>query len=443
MCHRSLARGATGLTPFSRFSCTRPVVATDDMSERKRRVLETNREYLMPARVAAWENLGVPLVIGERSGYRIRDLDGHELIDVHLNGGTYNLGHRPPELVEVLKSALDELDVGNHHFPSEARGLLAEKLAAVTPGALHDSVLLPSGSEANDLAIRIARRATGRRRIVALEAAFHGRTGLSAAAGRDDVARYFLSELPGEFATVPFDDLDAMERALAGRDVAAVLMETLPATYGFPVPSDGYLPGVKALCEKYGTLYVADEVQTGLGRTGTLWAVDQWKVEPDLLVTGKGLSGGLYPIAAIVMTRPVGEFLRDQGWTYVSTFGGAELGCRVALRVLEICSDPDVLAHGRRLAVRQAEGLAELRSRHPFLKAIRQKGLVIGLETAGELGGMQLSRALYRHGVWAMFSGFAPSVLQWKVGLVLDDPTSDLLLQRLDSALRDVEDETR
>lgn len=408
-------------------------------SARKQRVLALSREYLMPARVGAWEQLGVPLVIGRREGYRIWDLDGRELLDVHLNGGTFNLGHRNPELVALLRSCFDELDVGNHHFPSEARAELAEALALRTPGALHDSVLVPSGSEANDLALRIARHATGRRKIVSLEAAFHGRTGLSAAAGRPDMARYFHADYPDEFVTVPFDDLGAMERALAGRDVACVLMETIPATYGFPVPGDGYLPGVKALCEAAGTLYVADEVQTGLGRTGQLWGVEAFGVEPDLLVTGKGLSGGLYPISAVVTTKEVGAFLREQGWAYVSTFGGAEPGCVVAKRVLEICSRPEVLAGARRLAERLAKGLAELRAHHPFLAGVRQKGLVMGLETAADGGAVRLSRALYERGVWAMFSGFAPSVLQWKVGLLADDAYCDALLERLDAALGDVE----
>jgi acetylornithine/succinyldiaminopimelate/putrescine aminotransferase len=410
-------------------------------SPRKRRTQELCREYLMPARVAAWENLGVPLVIGRREGYRIWDLDGHELLDLHLNGGTYNLGHRHPALVDLLRSDLDTLDVGNHHFPSEARGELAEKLARLTPGDLHYSVFVPSGSEANDLAIRVARRATGRRKIVALEAAFHGRTGLTAAAGRDDMAQYFLADYPHEFLTVPFNDLDAMERVLAAGEVAGVLMETMPATYGFAVPADGYLVGVKALCERYGALYIADEVQTGLGRTGHLWGVEAWGVEPDVLVTGKGLSGGLYPISAVVMTRQAGDWLTEQGWGYVSTFGGAELGCRVASRVLDMCSQPEVLAGVRRTGERVAAGLAELRTRHSFLTGVRQKGVIIGLETAGSLGGMQLSRALYQRGVWAMFAAFAPSVLQFKVGLLVDDAYCDDLLARLDLALGDVERE--
>ncbi|HZR84532.1 MAG TPA: aminotransferase class III-fold pyridoxal phosphate-dependent enzyme [Candidatus Binatia bacterium] len=411
------------------------------MSERKRRALERAREYGMPGRVETWLRLGTPLVIGRREGYRIWDLDGRELLDLHLNGGTFNLGHRNPELQAALVEALAELDIGNHHFPAEARGELAEKLARSTPGDLHYSVFTPSGSEANDLAIRAARWATGRRRIVALEAGFHGATGLSGAAGRDASARLFRSDYPDEFATVPFDDLRAMERALAPGDVAAVLLETIPATYGFPVPSPGYLPGVKALCERYGAILVADEVQTGLGRTGRLWAIDGFGVEPDVLVTGKGLSGGLYPISAVVMTRAVGGFLREQGWAYVSTFGGAEIGCRVAARVLEICGHPETLAHVQRIAARLASDLAGLRARHPILRGIRQQGLVIGLEVDDPIGGVRLSRALYERGVWAMFAAFEMSVLQFKPGLLVDDAYCDTLLERLDTALGDLERE--
>jgi acetylornithine/succinyldiaminopimelate/putrescine aminotransferase len=413
-----------------------------DISERKRRTLELTHEYLMPNRVETWLRLGVPLVIGRREGYRMWDIDGHELLDLHLNGGTYNLGHRNPEVLAALREALEQLDVGNHHFPSEARAELAEKLAQVTPGDLHYSVFVPSGSEANDLAIRAARRATGRRKVVALDAAYHGCTGLSSAAGRDGTAQFFLSDYPSEFVKVPFDDLTAMDAALSGRDVAVVLMETIPATYGFPVPSDGYLPGVKALCEKYGSLFVADEVQTGLGRTGFLWGIEAWNVQPDIMVIGKGLSGGLYPIAAVVMTKRVGAWLEEQGWAYASTFGGSEIGCHVASKVLDICRRPESLANARRISAYLAAGLRDIRTRHPFLKGVRQKGLVMGLELADAAGALQLSPALYRHGVWAIFAGFDFSVLQFKPGLLVDEAYCDILLQRLQAALAEVEGES-
>jgi acetylornithine/succinyldiaminopimelate/putrescine aminotransferase len=406
------------------------------LSTEKQRVLALAHEYLIPGRVETFLQLGVPLVIGRREGYRLWDIDGHELLDFHLNGGTYNVGHRNPVVLRALAEALETLDVGNHHFPSPARAELAAKLAECTPGELHYTVFTPSGAEAVDVAIKSARRFTGRRKIVALASGYHGRSGLSGAAGDDAAARYFASDYPDEFVKVPFDDLAAMESALRGNDVAAVLMETLPATFGFPVPSDGYLPGVAALCREHGALYIADEVQTGLGRTGCLWGVDCWGIEPDILITGKGLSGGVYPVSAAVLRRDVGSWLTDNAWGYVSTFGGAEPGCVVGSRVLDLCRDPRALANVREMSDYLAAGLAEIRARLGFLKEIRRKGLVMGLVFDAPDGGMRMSSALYRHGVWAMFAGFDRAVLQFKAGLFVDRAYCDEALTRFEAALR-------
>jgi acetylornithine/succinyldiaminopimelate/putrescine aminotransferase len=408
------------------------------VSARKREILTQNHTYLMPNRVEAWVGGGVPLVIGRREGYRIWDVDGRELQDLHLNGGTYNLGHRNPELVAALVEALGTLDVGNHHFPSEARGRLAARLAELTPGDLHYSVFTPSGSEANDVAIKSARHATGRRKIVSLEAGFHGTSGLSGAAGNDTDAAWFLSDQPHEFAKVPVGDLDAIEKALAARDVAAVLIEPIPATFGFPVPAGDYLPGLRSLCDRYETLLIADEVQTGLGRSGRLWAVQRFGVEPDLLISGKGLGAGLYPIGVCVMTRRVGQWLHERGWGYVSTFGGSELGCVVALRALELCAAEKTERHVAEISTYLADGLAELRSRQPFLCDVRQQGLIVGLGFDDPNGGLKMSAALYQTGLWAMFAGFDRRYLQWKTGLLADRAYVDEALGKLESAVKHV-----
>ncbi len=410
----------------------------EGISERKRHTLELAHEYMIPNRVETFVGAGVPLVIGKREGYRIWDIDGHELLDLHLNGGTYNLGHRNPDALAALRSALETWDVGNHHFPSEPRALLAEKLARLTPGALHYSVFTASGSEAIDVAIKSARHATGRRKTVSLDSGFHGTGGLSGAAGNDETARYFKSDAPDDFTKVPFNDLDAMEAALSAEDVACVLLETVPATAGFVVPEPGYLEGVKALCERYGTLYAADEVQTGLGRTGKVWAVEHHGIEPDILITGKGLSAGLYPIAAVVMTKEVGAWLKEKGWGYVSTFGGSEIACVVASTALDISTSPESLANATHISEYIGRGLAELQTRHSFLKGVRRTGLVIGLEFDNPMGGLLMSSTLYRHGLWAMFAGFDFSVLQFKPGLLVDEAYCDLALEKLDAALGDV-----
>jgi len=410
------------------------------VSAEKQRILDLARKHVVPGRVNTLEQLGIDLVIGRREGYRIWDLDGRELLDLHLNGGTFNLGHRNPDLLRVLEEALERLDIGNHHFASVERAELAEKLSALSPGGhLRYTVFASGGSEANDVAIKTARRATSKRKIVCLDKGYHGRTGLSGAAGDDDAARYFLSDAPSDFLKVPFDDLDAVEALLRRGDVAGVILEPLPATYGFPVPSDGYLPGLRHLCDEHDALLIADEVQTGLGRTGRLWAVECWEVIPDILVTGKGLSGGLYPIAATLVSEAAGAWLSENAWGHVSTFGGAEPGCVVADAVLAICSDPSTLAHAEAISGRMHAGLEALRRRHPFLAEIRRKGLVMGLRFDHPTGALLMAKALYDNGVWAMFSGFDLSVLQWKPGLLIDEAYCDTALERLEAAIEAVE----
>lgn len=407
------------------------------MSERKDEAFRLATEFVCPNKVATFGAAGIDLVIGEREGPYLYDVDGHQLIDCHINGGTYNLGHRNPELIQVLKDALDHVDIGNHHFPSEARNELAQKLADLTPGDLKYTVFASGGSEAIDVAIKTARHATQRRCIIGIEQGYHGRTGLSGAIGDDKAARFFLSEgSSDDFINVPFNDLDAMEKALSENEAAAVILETIPATLGFPMPEDGYLPAVKELCEKHGVLYIADEVQTGLGRTGKLWAVETFGVVPDILVTGKGLSGGLYPIAATVISERYAGWLKEDGFAHVSTFGGSEIGCRVAIRVLDLCNNPETLENARTMGDYLGEKLESLRQQHPdhFLE-IRRCGLIMGLKFKGDMGAVLMSKLLYDNGIWAIMSGFDLSVLQFKPILTIDAELADETLKRFGMAL--------
>ena len=191
-----------------------------------------------------------------------------------------------------------------------ARTALAQKLVESAPASITKVAFGSGGGEAIDIAIKSARHATQRRKIVSIVKAYHGHTGLAVATGDDRFSKIFLSDRPDEFVQVPFGDIDAMEQALSGNDVAAVIMETIPATYGFPLPPPGYLESVKDLAVKYGALYIADEVQTGLMRTGEMWAITKYGIEPDIIVTGKGLSGGMYPITAAMLERPRGPMAR-------------------------------------------------------------------------------------------------------------------------------------
>jgi acetylornithine/succinyldiaminopimelate/putrescine aminotransferase len=404
----------------------------------KAQFLEKSKQYWNPGKTQFWLDEDIDLVIDRREGYFLYDMDGRRLVDVHLNGGTYNFGHRHPELVACLQQALERFDIGNHHFPALARTALAERLAACTPGDLRYTIYASGGGEAIDIALKTARHATGRRKIVSIIKAYHGHTGLALATGDPRFSALFLSEGPTEdFVQVPFNDVEAMARALAGNDVAAVIMETIPATYGFPMPREGYLRSVRELCDRHGALYIADEVQTGLMRTGHLWGVETFGVQPDIMVVGKGISGGLYPLGCVIVSERHAGWLSEDGFGHISTFGGAELGCIVALKVLDICQRAEVASVVDYIADLLRAGLERIQAEHPaFFVGIRQSGVVFGLEFEHPQGGMLVSRQLYRNGVWAIFSTLDPRVLQFKPGILMDRELCEEVLDRVEVSVR-------
>jgi acetylornithine/succinyldiaminopimelate/putrescine aminotransferase len=248
------------------------------------------------------------------------------------------------------------------------------------------------------------------------------------AAGDPEFREPFGPNPPG-FVQVRFDDLEALESVI-DNSCAAVLLEPIPATLGMPIAAPEYFAGVQALCRERGAMLIIDEVQTGLGRTGTMWAYQGDGLEPDVVVTGKGLSGGLYPIAATLMTRELHSFFDTHPHIHISTFGGAELGCAVALEVLDLIEAPDFLPRVNHLAVRFRDGLRGL----PF--NLRQRGLMMGLEFPADGGGMIAAAALYKAGVFAVWANNDPRVLQFLPPLVLSDAEADELVERVRTALQ-------
>lgn len=405
--------------------------------ESKADFLDRSRASWNPDKTQFWSDAGIPLVIDRREEYFIYDVSGKRLIDVHLNGGTYNVGHRNPEVIQAITAAMNQFDIGNHHFPSLARTALAEALVATAPKGMTKVIYGSGGGEAVDIALKTARHTTKRRKIVSIIKAYHGHTGLAVATGDDRFAKMFLADDPENFVHVPFNDLAAMDQALRGRDAAAVIMETIPATYGFPLPEPGYLEGVKAACERYGTLYIADEVQTGLMRTGEMWAISKHGITPDIMVIGKGLSGGMYPITAVLVTEQCAGWLREDGFGHISTFGGAELGCIAALKTLEICGRPETRSMVHYISDTIGRGLRRIQAECPdWFVGIRQNGVVMGLEFNAPQGAKLVMRHLYDNGVWAIFSTLDPRVLQFKPGLLLRPGLCEELLDRVEIAIR-------
>ncbi len=395
-----------------------------------------------PNKVEVFRSFGLEMAMGEREGSVFKDLDGHSFINMHSNGGVFNLGHRNPEVMEALIEGAKKVDAGNHYFPSEYKNALCEALLAVSPKSMKYVYMLNGGGEAIDGAVKFARRATKRKRVISLDCAFHGSTGIAMEASNEMFAKFWNMEADPELYThVPYNDLDAMEEILKKGDTAAVLIESIPATAGFPMPMEGYHKGVEELAHRYGAMYIADEVQTGLMRSGEMWCCVKYGAEPDMIVTGKGLSGGYYPMSAIIMNEKAGEWLKEDGFAQVSSFNASELGCIVSSKVMEILTRPSTKENVEMLTGLFARELPEIQEKHrEFLKEIRQCGVIMGLKTSHPMGGVALMAALLRNGVWAVYADYDKGALQFKPGLLMPKETAEKVLVILDKALGEAEE---
>jgi acetylornithine aminotransferase len=389
---------------------------------------EAFARHVNRGKVRALEAIGVEIVIGEREGARFQDAyTGRWYWNCHCNGGVFNMGHRNPEVIAAVREGLDHLDVGNHHLVSGRRAQLASQLAASTGGLLPYATFTPSGTESVDLALRLARALTGRSKVISARGAYHGVSGFALAASDPRWIEPFGLD-PGDFAHVPFNDLDAMRAEIDG-GTAAVVLETIPATLGFPAPEPGYLRAVAEAAREAGAMLILDEVQTGLGRTGANWAFQHHGVEPDMAITGKGLGGGVYPVSAVLMRGDVEAFFDANPFAYVSTFGGAEIGCVAASVVMEKLAAPGFLDGVEALGARFERAFEPL----PF--ELRRYGLTMGLAFDEPEGGVLAAKRLIDAGIFAVFAEHDHSVTQFKPPLIVSEAEADEIAAAVGAAL--------
>jgi len=394
-------------------------------------LLATFREHVAPNKLAYYQRMGLQLVMGRREGIWFEDAyTGLRLINCHCNGGVFSLGHCNPRVTRAVADALGALDIGNHHFVSGQRAQLAARLSATLDDKLPRVVFGVSGGEAIDVAIKSARGATGRSKVISVEGGYHGHTGLALAAGDAAFREPFGPNLPG-FEQVPFNDFGAMEAAVDDQ-TAAVLLEAVPATLGMPIPDAGYFEAIRKLCDERGARLLVDEVQTGLGRTGRWWGIQHEGVTPDALITGKGLSGGIYPITATLLTHEMHEVLDSQAnpFVHISTYGGAELGCVAAQAVLDIIGEPGFLDRVGTLSERFEEAFAPL----PF--ELRRRGLFMGLRFGSEGEALGALLRIIQQGIFCFPAGNDRAVLQFLPPLILSDEEAADLIGRMEKAFR-------
>jgi acetylornithine/succinyldiaminopimelate/putrescine aminotransferase len=406
-------------------------------SSEKALIMGMYNNYISPGKVAFFKKYKMDFVMGHREGPWLFDVDNNKkLFNLHANGGVFNLGHRNKEVSEVLKSALNTYDIGNHHLMSKPRAELAALLAKLMPNRLNYTIFGVSGGEAIDTALKVARAFTKRKKIISVYGGYHGHTGLALQTGDAQYRAPFLFD-SDDFIQVPFNDLEALQTAFKN-DVAAVILETIPATLGMLMPKKDYLKSVKKLCQDNKSLLILDEVQAGLGRTGKLWAFEHFDLIPDMVVLAKGLSGGIYPITATVIDERLMSVFEEDPFIHISTSGGAELGCLVAKKVLNITANTAFLENVKTLSEKFKTALEKLQQKHKtFFKGIRQKGLMIGLELKDELAGPALTKAAYNNNLLLIYANNNKSVVQFLPPLVVTETDINYVEKQLDKAFKE------
>ena len=338
--------------------------------------------HLNEQMVRVLRTIGYDVRFRRGKGQYLFDQDDARYLDLLSGFGVFGIGRNHPALREALTNVLDselpnlvQLDV------STLAGILAERLLAHVP-YLEKVCFVNSGAEAVEAAIKFARMATARPGIVFCDHAFHGLTNGALSLNGDAIFRDGFEPLLPDTHRVPFNDLAALERALSSRKIAAFIVEPIQGK-GVNLPADGYLQAAAELCRRHGTLFVADEIQTGLGRTGRFLAVEHWNVEPDMVLLAKALSGGHVPCGAVLMRRPIFEKMfdrMDRAVVQGSTFAKNDLAMAAGIATLDVIARERLVENAARTGERILQGLKALVPRYEMLREVRGKGLMIGVE---------------------------------------------------------------
>jgi ornithine--oxo-acid transaminase len=342
-----------------------------------------SEERINPALCKALKVLGYNKQYVRGKGAYLYDEAGNRYVDCLSGFGTFACGRNHPAIREALKQAMD-LDLPNLVAMGVASlsGLLARELIQIAPGQLDMVFFTNSGTEGVETAIKYSRAATGKSRIIHCKRSFHGLSLGSLSVNGNEEFKEGFGPMLEPVTAVPFNDLAALEHELARGDVAGFIVEPIQGK-GVFVPSDNYLPEAAALCRKHKAIFIADEVQTGLGRTGKMFACEHWGVEPDILIVAKALSGGYMPVGAVLSKRWIHEkvFSRlDRCFVHSSTFTENDLAMAAGLATLSVLCDEKLVENAASMGARLAEGLRSVGRQYEMFGEVRGRGLMIGIE---------------------------------------------------------------
>lgn len=311
------------------------------------------------------------------------DAEGNKYLDLLGGYGVFGMGRSHPTVIQAIKDVLDLKTPNLVKMDADLlAGILAKNLVAKMPDGLDTCWFCNSGAEAVEAAIKFAKCATKREKIVFCDHAFHGLTnGALSLNGSADFRDGFEPLLPG-CVKIPFDDLQALERALQNKDVACFIVEPIQGKT-VSTPSDNYLPAAQKLCQKYGTLFMVDEIQTGLGRSGKFLALEHWNLQPDIVTIAKILSGGFIPIGAMVAKKWIFEKVYnrlDRAVVHSSTYAKNDLACAAGIASLHVIEEEKLVEKAARNGAVLREGFEKLIGKYEFVKAVHGKGMMLGIE---------------------------------------------------------------
>ncbi len=397
-------------------------------------ILTQYERFINPGLARALRFMGLTEVEYSGHGAVVVTEAGEEYIDCAGGYGVFIAGYLHPRIVARARDQISKIALSSRVLLNRPMVELAQELARLTPGDLQYSFFCNSGTEAVEAALKFSRIQTGRSRIISTSGAFHGKTfGALSVSGRDTYRQPFTPLVP-EVVHVPYGDSDALAAVIDDK-TAAVIVEPIQGEGGIMVPPDSYLPNIRELCDKTGALWIADEVQTGLGRTGRLFAVEYSGVVPDYLCLAKALGGGIMPIGAVIGRPDAWTFFDSQPLIHTSTFGGNPLACAVAHETLHVITEENLPQRAAKLGAWFLAALSELQARYPrVLTAVRGRGLMIGLEVPQPgVGGAIMAELFQRH-ILAVYTLNNERVIRLIPPLVI---TQDQLQQVL-TALDDV-----
>lgn len=380
------------------------------------------------------------------SGAVFRDLIGREYIDCLGGYGMMDLGWGHPDVVAAVRAQLNRTPMPSQELIDPLRGVLARLMANITPGDLKYSFFAGSGTESIEGAIKLAKMYTKKNGFIVAVKAFHGKTlGSLSMMGKFDFRQPPGILYGGPIYHVPFGDADAVEQQLdickkVGVDLAAVLFEPIQGEAGAIVPPDDFWPRVRELTKHYGVLLIADEVQTGMGRTGKLWGLDHWEVVPDILAVAKSLGGGVMPVSAFCSTEEIWQcMMYPNPFIHTTTTGGGALACSAAIASIHVTLRDRMWEQAAEKGDYLIPKLKELAARYPqIFEDITGKGLLIGMHFHNPETGYKIAAGLFKRGVLVAGTLTSAQTVRIEPPLVITYDQIDTVLNRLEDTLREV-----